>query len=135
MPGFLTDLVNNQLLDCLFGGRQIAPPPTLYLGLSLGLSRKDGRVREPSDGSYSRVAVPNTSEHFPPASCGAKSNLTAITFPSPASDWGPIRSVFVADSPTGGNVLATADLPTSRAYEGGGPAPTITAHALFLSHS
>jgi hypothetical protein len=131
----LTELVNNQLLDCLFGGRPIVPPPTLYLGLSLGRSRKDGRVCEPSDVAYARVAVPNTPEHFPPASSGAKSNASAIIFPSPSSVWGPIQSVFVADSPTGGNVLATADLPKSRAFEVGGPVPRIAVGALFFLHS
>jgi hypothetical protein len=135
MPGFLTDLVNNEVLDCFFGGSAILPPPTLYIGLSLARSYKGGYVSEPSGGSYSRVAVPNDLVHFPAASAGAKSNAKAITFPSPTANWGTILSVFVAEAPSGGNVLAMADLPAPRIIDGGDPAPVIAVNALFLSHT
>lgn len=135
MPGFLTDLVNNKVLDCFFGGSAIVPPSTLYFGLSLTRSFKGGYVSEPSEGSYARVAVPNDLIRFFPASGGAKSNAKAITFPSPTGAWGSILSVFVADAPVDGDVLAMADLPAPRAIDGGDPAPVIAVHALFLSHT
>jgi hypothetical protein len=135
MPGFLTDLVNNKILDCFFGGSAIIPPSTLYIGLSLSRSYKGGYVSEPNGGSYARVAVPNDLDHFLAASAGAKSNAKAITFPSPSEAWGSILSVFVADSPSEGNVLAMADLPAPRAINGGDPAPAIAVNALFLSHT
>lgn len=135
MPGFLTDLVNNKVLDCFFGGSAIIPPPTLYIGLSVIRSYKGGYVSEPSGGSYARVAVPNDLSHFPAASAGTKANAKAITFPSPSAGWGTIQSVFVADAPSGGNVLAMADLPAPRTIDGGGAAPKIAVNALFLSHT
>jgi hypothetical protein len=135
MPGFLTDLVNNKVLDCFFGGSVIIPPSTLYIGLSLARSYKGGYVSEPTGGSYARVAVPNDLSHFLAASAGTKSNAKAITFPSPSLAWGPILSVFVADAPSEGNVLAMADLPAPRTIDVGDPAPTITPNALFLSHT
>ena len=135
MPGFLTDLVNNKVLDCFFGGSAITPPSTLYIGLSLTKAYKGGYVAEPIGGSYARVAVTNDLRHFPAASVGTKSNSVAITFPSPTSSWGSISSVFIADSPGGGNVLAMADLPSSRTISDGDAAPTIAANALFLSHT
>ena len=134
MPGFLTEHVNDQVLDCFFGGRTIKPPSTLYLGLSLIRSGRGGFVSEPLGGSYARVAVPNDLVHFPAASAGAKSNGTEIAFPSPSEGWGPILSVFVADAPAGGRVLAMADLPFCRTIEAGDAAPTIAVRALFLSH-
>jgi hypothetical protein len=135
MPGFLTDLVNNKVLDSFFGGVAITPPSTLYVGLSLTKSYKSGNTSEPTGGSYARVAVPNDLIHFLPASAGTKSNATAITFPAPSTGWGSILSVFVADAPSGGNVLAMADLPASRPINNGDPAPTIAVNALFLSHT
>jgi len=135
MPGFLTDLVNKKVLDCFFGGSAIAPPSGLYVGLSLAKAFKGGYVSEPSGGSYARVAVPNDLAHFPPASAGTKSNATAIAFPSPTGAWGSILSVFIADAPSAGNVLAMADLPSARPVNGGDAAPTIAVNALFLSHT
>lgn len=135
MPGFLTDLVNNKVLDCFFGGSEINPPPALYIGLSLMRSYKGGYVSEPSGGSYARVAVTNDPGHFPAACAGTKANAEAIAFPSPLEGWGTIQSVFVADAPSGGNVLAMADLPAPRTIDGGDAAPTIAVNALFLSHT
>jgi hypothetical protein len=42
--------------------------------------------------------------------------------------------VFIADAPSGGNVLAMADLPSPRTINNGDIAPTIAVNALFLSH-
>ena len=135
MPGFLTDLVNNKVLDCFFGGVAIVPPPTLYVGLSLTRAYKGGYVAEPADGSYARVAVPNDLTRFLAASAGAKSNAAAITFPAPSAAWGSVLSVFIADAAEGGNVLAMADLPAPRTIDGGDPAPTIAVDALLLRHA
>jgi hypothetical protein len=135
MPGFLTDLVNNKVLDCFFGGVAIIPPSTLYVGLSLTRAYKGGYVAEPTDGTYARAAVPNDRTRFLPASTGAKSNAMAITFPAPSAAWGSVLSVFIADAAEGGDVLAMADLPTPRIINGGDPAPTIAVNALFLRHA
>lgn len=135
MPGFLTDYVNNQVLDCFFGGQGLASPPRLYVGLSLTKAYKGGYVAEPLGEGYARVAVPNDSIYFPAAELGRKSNAVAITFPEPRAGWGPILSVFVADASQGGNVLAMADLPSPRTVDLGDPAPTIGVDALFFSHA
>jgi hypothetical protein len=135
MPGFLTDVVNNKVLDCFFGGSAITPPSILYIGLSQIKSSKGGSVSEPIGGSYARVAVLNDTGHFPGAFAGTKSNATVIAFPSPSAAWGPILSVFIADSSVDGNILAMADLPASRTIKCGDLAPTIAVNALFLSHS
>ena len=135
MPGFLTDLANNKVLDCFFGGVAISPPATLYVGLSQTKSFKGGYTLEPSGGAYARVAVPNDLGRFPSATSGSKSNALPITFPTPSGAWGPVLSVFVADAAVGGNVLATADLPSPRTINAGDPAPTIAVNALFLSHT
>ena len=134
MPGYLTDHVNNKVLDCLFGGRPLAPAPELYVGLSLTRAYKGGYVAEPIGTGYARVAVPNDLTHFPAATLGRKSNAVAITFPEARTGWGSILSVFVADAPSGGNVLAVADLPSARTVIPGDPGPRIAVDALFFSH-
>lgn len=134
MPGFLTEHVNNKVLDCFFGGVAITPPRILYVGLSLTRAYKGGYTSEPSGGSYSRIAVPNDLSNFLEASSGTKSNALTIVFPSPTAIWGTISSVFIADEAVGGNVLAMADLPGSRMIQAGDPAPRIAMNALFLSH-
>ena len=135
MAGYLTDYANNKVLDQLFGAVPLSPPSSLYFGLSQSPATKSGSVAEPSGGSYTRVAVPNDMAHFPAAGAGTKSNAAAITFPAPTSSWGSVMSVFVADSPSGGNVIAMADLPTPKTIASGGSAPTIGVGALFLSHT
>lgn len=135
MPGFLTNYVNNKVLDCFFGGQLLAPPRELHVGLSLTRAYKGGYVAEPLGGGYARVAVANDLIYFPPASLGRKSNAAVITFPRPLMGWGAISSVFVADAAEGGNVLAMADLPSPRVVDLGDPGPTIAADALFFSHA
>ena len=135
MPGFLTDLVNNKVLDCFFGGVAIVPPSTLYVGLSLTRAYKGGYVAEPTGGSYARVAVPNDLTRFQKATFGSKANAEAITFPAPSAAWGAALSVFIADAAEAGNVLAMADLPSPRIVNAGDPAPTIAVDALLLRHA
>jgi hypothetical protein len=110
-------------------------PSILYVGLSQTTSNKSGKVSEPSGGSYTRMAVPNNTESFPAASAGTKSNAIVITFPIPTSDWGTIQSLFVSDLPSGGNILAMADLTTPRPIVNGSSSPKVAVGALYLSHT
>ncbi len=136
MPGYFTDYLNNKVLDLVLGNNAFVSPSTLYVGLSLSPSSKAGVVVEPSPSSgYSRVGVANTLLNFPQATSGSKSNANTITFPTPTSTWGTILSVFLADSASGGNVLAIADLSSPRAISLGVPGPTLASNALFLSHT
>ncbi|MDE2508136.1 MAG: hypothetical protein KGM43_13050 [Planctomycetota bacterium] len=134
MDGFLTSQVNCKVLDHLFGGARSEPVPELFVGLSLVDANKEGVVVEPA-GDYRRAGVLNDSSHFPAASRGEKCNGRAITFAEPTHDWGRIRSVFVADAPRDGNVIAAANLATAKWIFAGSPAPTIQPGALFFTHS
>ena len=135
MAGFLTDYANNKILDLFFGSSIFAPPPTLYLGMSLIPANKVGNVYEPSGGGYGRVSIANSPANFPAASLGMKSNAATATFPAPAADWGAVQSLFIADAASGGNILASADLTVPKSITNGSPAPKVVAGALFLSHT
>ena len=135
MAGFLTDYSNNKVLDGLFGAVPFTAPATLYFGLSRSSASKAGVVSEPNGGAYARVALANDLARFPAASGGTKTNAAVINFAIPSADWGSITSVFIADSATGGNVLAMADLPAVKTILTGSPAPSIAVGALYLSHT
>src|SRR4051794_38928529 len=111
MPGYLTDSTNNKVLDLVFGASAYTAPVTLYFGLSQGVASKSGAITELAGSGYTRVAKTNNATNFPAAAGGTKQNGTSIVFPTAAGAWGPALSLFVADAPSGGNVLAMADLP------------------------
>jgi hypothetical protein len=135
MPGFLTDHTNNRVLDCILGGVKIEPPKRLYFGLSLTRASKIGFVVEPRAPSYARSLVSNDLIRFRPAIGGKKSNSLPIEFPLALEYWGEVASVFVADEPEGGNVLAMADLFEPKTIEADPiHRPKIATDALFLSH-
>ena len=135
MPGFLTDYVNNRVLDHWFGGAITPPPPTLYVGLSLTYCTKGGEIVEPTGGGYARVPIPNTLALFPAAFGGTKANAAPIVFPAPTADWGEAVSLFLADAATGGAILASADLTVPKLIQASEKPPTVAIGALFLSHT
>lgn len=135
MAGFFTEHASNAALDLFFGGRRHEPTTLLYVGLSTGPASRRASYAEPEGGGYARAALENSGANFPGASGGMKANARAIAFPAPTADWGTIASVFVADAPLGGNVLAMADLARPRAVVAGGRPPTIAAGSLAFSHS
>lgn len=135
MAGFFTDYSNNKVLDLFFGATSFTPPVTLYVGLAQNTANKGGLTTEPTGGGYTRVVLPNSSANFPAASSGTKSNAAVITFPAPTANWGTLQSLFLADAPSGGNVLAMADLTAPKAIITGSPAAKVAVGALFLSHT
>ena len=135
MAGFFTDYSNNKVLDLFFGAVPFTPPTTLYVGLAQNTANKRGLTTEPSGGGYFRVAVSNSRTNFPAANFGAKSNTALIAFPVPTADWGTVQSLFLADSPSGGNILAMADLTSPIPILNGSPAAKVAVGALFLSHT
>lgn len=139
MPGFFTDYLNNRLLDLVLGRKPFRPPVILWVGLSLSTANKSGAVVEPRTACYARVPVPNDRISFPPAVAGTKANAEAIEFPPPATGWGLVQSLFLADAAIGGNVLSMASLAAPRVI---GPnlfgeprGPRVEPGGLFFSHT
>lgn len=127
-----TDYLENRVLDHVFGGADFSRPATLYIGLCTGVSESGTVTGEPSGGAYARVAVTNNTTNFPPASGGTKANGEVITFPEATASWGTLDTVFIADSPTGGNVLAYGSLTVAKAV-GVGDTPKFNAGALTIT--
>lgn len=114
--GSFGDVLENELLDHVFGNESYSAPATLYFALSTADPGDDGStIAEPSGGSYARKDITNNSTNFPAASAGAKANGVAITFVQATASWGTITHVAVYDAPSGGNFLAWAALDESKA--------------------
>ena len=112
-----SDYLERALLDHVLGRTTYTPPASVWVGLSLDDVQDDGTtgVSEPSGGSYARVELVNTIATWSNAAGtpSIKQNLNAINFPTPTADWGAVKSFFLADAASGGNILMQCSLDTT----------------------
>lgn len=108
------DYLEGKILDHVFDISSYSAP-TLYVGLSTADPGDDAAsLAEPSGGSYARVACAAWSR-----SGNEVDNDAAITFPEATADWGTITYGCLFDASTGGNLLLSFALDTSRAVPSG----------------
>ena len=119
MPGSLSNFLELEILDHVFGAAAYTAPATLYFALFTAAPTDTGGGTEVSGGSYARVGVTNNATNFPAASGGAKSNGAAITFPTATAAWGTVVAMGVFDAASSGNLLAWATLATSKTIANG----------------
>ena len=119
MVGSKSDYLENELLDHVLGGGDYSRPATVYVALYTTAPTDAGGGVEVSGGSYARVAVTNNATNWPAASGGAKSNGTAITFPTATADWGTVVAFAILDAATAGNFLYWGDLTQSKTVNNG----------------
>ena len=122
MAGSFSDFLELEVLDHVFGAAAYTAPVTIYVGLwtaALADASTGSTANEVSGGSYARVAVTTNATNFPAASAGAKSNGTAVTFPAATASWGTVTHVGLLDAASAGNLLAWADLTTSKTISSG----------------
>ncbi|MGI9491969.1 MAG: phage tail fiber protein [Geminicoccaceae bacterium] len=112
------------LLDYLFGKTSVFDTqPTIHVGLSTTAPAEDGtNVSEPVGNNYARVAVAagdwNAATLADPSLID---NSAAINFPTPSGAWGTVTHFAIFDALTGGNVVASGILTTSRSPQNGDP--------------
>lgn len=133
MAGSYSDFLENKLLDNLFGATAYTVPGTLYVALFTAAPTDAGGGTEVSGGSYARKAVTNNTTNWPNASGGSKSNGALITFATPSANWGTVVAFAIFDALTAGNMLAWADLTTSKTINNGDPAPEFAIGALVIT--
>ncbi len=118
--GSFADFLENELLDHVFGNAAYTAPSPIHVGLSTTtITDAGGNITEPSGNNYSRVSVTNNATNFPAASGGAKSNGTAITFPTASGSWGTVIDFFISDAGSGGNILCYGTLTASKTIGSG----------------
>lgn len=118
-----SNYLENEILDHILSAAAWTAPATLYVALHTADPGDTGTqaTNETTGTSYARVAVTNNATNFPAAAGGAKSNGTAINFPTPGSGgWGTVTHWSIGDAASGaGNILFSGALTVSKTINSG----------------
>ena len=132
MAGSFSNYLENALLNQIFRGTAYSFPGTLYVGLYTVAPSDAGGGTEVSGNSYARVSVTANTSNWVESTAGATSNSSAITFPQATGNWGTVVALGIFDASTSGNLLAWADLTTSKLV-GNGDTPSFAAGDLDVT--
>lgn len=112
----MTNYLANKVLDHTLGTTAYTQP-TPYVALYTVAPTVAGGGTEATGAAYARVAA-----SFGAAANEDASNDVAITFPTPSGgDWGTVVAWAVLDAASGGNMLYTKTLTTSKVTADGDP--------------
>lgn len=115
MAGSYTDYLEDKILRHVFANTSYTPPATIYVGLFTVAPTDTGGGTEVSGTSYARQ-----SGTFTVSGTGTTATNSAnIEYPAAGSAWGTVVAVALFDASTGGNMLAWADLASSRVIASG----------------
>lgn len=115
MAGF-TNYSEDLVLDWLLTNASATRPTAWYVALYTVAPGETGGGTEVSGGSYARTAVTFTVSGTAPTTA---SNSAAVEFPTATGSWGTIVAAGIFDASTSGNLLAYADLTTSKTVDSG----------------
>jgi len=115
MAGF-TNFSEDLVLDWLLTNGSATRPTAWYVALYTVAPGEAGGGTEVSGGSYARTAVTFTVSGTAPTTA---SNSGAVEFPTATGSWGTIVAAGIFDASTSGNLLAYADLTTSKTVDSG----------------
>lgn len=123
MAGSISDFLENELLDHLIGAAAYTAPATIHFGLATAAisdSTTGSTVTEPSGNGYARKSETNNKTLWGAASSRSVALAAAVTFATASGgSWGTATHWFIADAPSGGNILAHGDLTVSKAVADG----------------
>ena len=115
MAGF-TNFSEDLVLDWLLTNGSATRPTAWYVALYTVAPGEAGGGTEVSGGSYARTAVTFTVSGTAPTTA---SNSAAVEFPTATGSWGTIVAAGIYDADTSGNLLAFANLTTSKTVDSG----------------
>jgi len=115
MAGF-SDYLEDKVLDHVFGGNAYTAPSTLYVALYTVAPTDTGGGTEVSGGSYARQSGAFSVSGTNPTTA---SNTAAIEYPTATADYGTVVAVGIFDASSSGNLLAYANLTTSKVVSTG----------------
>ena len=115
MAGF-SDYLEDKVLDHVFGGNAYTAPATLYVALYTVAPTDTGGGTEVTGGSYARQSGAFTVSGTNPTTA---SNSAAIEYPTATANYGTVVAVGILDASSGGNLLAYANLDTSKSVTTG----------------
>ena len=110
-----SNYLENKVLDHVFGGNAYTAPATLYVGLHTSNPNEDdsGAEISTSGTAYIRKAVAFT------VTGATADNDAAVEFDTATASWGTITHCGIYDAESGGNLLAYAELATSKVIDSG----------------
>lgn len=135
------DYGENQIIDTIFRAQATSLGANLHAGLSTASCSDSSVGTEVTGGSYARVSIARSLANWAgtqgagtttasTGTGGQTSNNVVLTFPTPSAGWGTVLSVFLADAPTGNNLILCTNLAISKTVNSGDsvtfPAGTLT---------
>jgi hypothetical protein len=115
MAGF-TNYTENLVLTWTFTTSSATRPTSWYVALYTVAPGESGGGTECSGTSYARQSATFTVTGTAPTTA---SNSAAIEFPTAGGSWGTIVAAAILDASTSGNMIAFADLTTSKTIDTG----------------
>jgi hypothetical protein len=117
MAGF-SDYLEDKVLDHVFGGVSYTAPATLYVALyTVAPDDTGGGTEVTTVGTaYVRQTATFTVSGTSPTTA---SNSAAIEYPTATANYGTVVAVGVLDASSAGNLLAYANLDTSKVVSSG----------------
>ena len=109
----LTNFLETEVLDHVFGGNAYTAPTTLYFALFTAAPSDTGGGTEVSGTNYERVSGAFT------VSGNTASLTSAIEFAAAGSNWGTVTHGAIFDAATSGNMLAYGTLADDKVIETG----------------
>lgn len=114
MAGSKSNALENEVLDGVLGGPQLALAATVWIALYTTAPTDAGAGVEVSGGSYARVAVTNNATEFPAAAASLKQNANTIQFPQATASWGSVVAFAIHRHATNDDVLIWGDLTAAK---------------------
>lgn len=115
MAGF-TNYAENLVLNWVFTTNAATRPTTWYVALYTVAPGESGGGTECSGTSYARQSASFSVTGTAPTTA---SNSAAVEFPTAGGSWGTIVAAAILDASTSGNMIAFADLTTSKTIDTG----------------
>jgi hypothetical protein len=115
MAGSFSDYLEDKLLKHVFTNTAYTSPTTIYVGLFTVAPSDTGGGTEVSGGSYARKSASFTVS----GTTTLATNSASIEFDAASASWGTIVAVALFDAITSGNMLAWADLTSSKTIDTG----------------
>jgi len=110
MAGSFTDYLEDKILKHVFTNTAYTSPTTVYVGLFTTAPTDTGGGTEISGSGYTRKSAA-----FTVSGTGTlATNSAAIDFDAATGSWGTVVAMAIFDASTAGNMLAWADLTTSK---------------------
>ena len=117
MAGF-SDYLEDKVLDHVFGGVAYTAPTTLYVALyTVAPTDTGGGTEVTTTGTaYARQTATFTVSGTNPTTA---TNSAAIEYPTATANYGTVVAVGILDASSAGNLLAYANLTTSKTVSSG----------------